>query len=251
MNAITLLMESDTAVQLTVLEILGEIIYLFHDDPQGPPQELLQFFLAQDEPQAPNGWTDAAESERDIVTAFNVSSVLWGRACLTCQFPAVALTLGGARWPELRERYLQLATNGQTRVKRSLAASIHEMSRILEIGDVGRDLVPFFRACLKDTEDIRERVYDHLDIFLEHAPPDLSWDICQCTARSWTAGTLGSWRIRERLAKHFPALFKLFKLQPGAALCLDIVAEALKDPFAAVRDAATTGVSTFRCCLPR
>jgi serine/threonine-protein phosphatase 4 regulatory subunit 1 len=73
-NAISLLMESDTAVKLTVLEILGEIIHLFIDDPQGPPDELLTFFLAEEPPEEPNGWTTIpAESERDIVTAFNVS----------------------------------------------------------------------------------------------------------------------------------------------------------------------------------
>jgi serine/threonine-protein phosphatase 4 regulatory subunit 1 len=165
------------------------------------------------------------------------------QASADCQFPAVALTLGGERWQELRSRYVQLATSAQSKVTRSLAASLHEMARILKPEDVGRDLVPFFKNCLESTEDVRERVFDHLDIFIEHSPLEVGWELCECLSRSWSAGTLGSWRIRERLASHLPALFKLFHSQPNSALIMEVVEEALKDPFAAVRDAATKGVS--------
>jgi hypothetical protein len=38
-------MNSTLAVQYTALEILGEVIHLFHTDPSGPPPELLGYYL--------------------------------------------------------------------------------------------------------------------------------------------------------------------------------------------------------------
>ena len=51
---------------------------------------------------------------------------------LVCAFnyPAVALTLGRARWPALRNLYRALSENPSFKVRRTLAASLGEMARI-------------------------------------------------------------------------------------------------------------------------
>ncbi len=42
-------MSSTVAVQYTALEVLGEVIYIFNNDPLGPPPELLRYYLSTKE----------------------------------------------------------------------------------------------------------------------------------------------------------------------------------------------------------
>lgn len=54
-------------VRCAALEALGELIYVFGDDPEGPPAELLQLFM--DEEDLQRGFSD----DWDTVASFNVS----------------------------------------------------------------------------------------------------------------------------------------------------------------------------------
>lgn len=73
----------------SALEILGELIYLFHEDPLGPPQELLDIY-----------WDDsndrhvfANDCVWDIIAAYNVSPAALSRedlAEVTISSPASA-----------------------------------------------------------------------------------------------------------------------------------------------------------------
>lgn len=76
-RAFEALLMSGDLVEYTLLEIIGEIIHIFQDDPEGPPVQLLEVFYSQ----APLS-QDATEEEpvrefdnldRAIVSAFNVS----------------------------------------------------------------------------------------------------------------------------------------------------------------------------------
>ena len=73
-----------------------------------------------------------------------------------CAFsiPAVALTLGRANWPLIRETYETLANDMQWKVRRTVASSIHELGVILgqEISAV--DLVPIFDGFIKDLDEV-------------------------------------------------------------------------------------------------
>ncbi len=85
-------MASTLAVQYTALEILGEVIHIFNSDPQGPPQELLEYYLAThlvgEEPPPKLDMVAPVDTEEDeheptevefedldraVVAAFNVS----------------------------------------------------------------------------------------------------------------------------------------------------------------------------------
>lgn len=101
--------------------------------------------------------------------------------------------------------------------------------------------MPVFHSCLQDTDEIRELVFERLDVFLSHLPLDLAWKTYLELAQGWKTNSLGGWRARERLALHIPAFFKIFSKLMKCEV-LDMLNDALLDPFAAVRDAATKGI---------
>ena len=79
-----------------------------------------------------------------------------------CAFsiPAVALTLGRANWPLIRETYETLANDMQWKVRRTVASSIHELGVILGEEIAAEDLVPIFDGFIKDLDEVSsELVY--------------------------------------------------------------------------------------------
>ena len=73
-----------------------------------------------------------------------------------CAFsiPAVALTLGRANWPLIRETYETLANDMQWKVRRTVASSIHELGVILGQEIAALDLVPIFDGFIKDLDEV-------------------------------------------------------------------------------------------------
>jgi hypothetical protein len=69
-RAFDTLINSGNLVQYTALEILGEIVHLFHGDPLGPPQELLDVYFSQSEILEPQ---DETTGHGAVVSAYNVS----------------------------------------------------------------------------------------------------------------------------------------------------------------------------------
>lgn len=63
------LMSCGEEVRCAALEMLGEVIHVFHHDPDGPPSELVAMFV-DDGDEAEVGWPD---SDWDIIASFNVS----------------------------------------------------------------------------------------------------------------------------------------------------------------------------------
>lgn len=65
-KAVSSLAQSGDNVRCAVLEMLGEIIHVFHDEPEGPPPELLEVYTAD--------YGDfGLDGDWDVVAAFNVS----------------------------------------------------------------------------------------------------------------------------------------------------------------------------------
>lgn len=56
----------------SALEVLGELIYLFNDDPNGPPQQLLEIYLDDSQ----SGTSAAIDRVWDIIATFNVSPLV-------------------------------------------------------------------------------------------------------------------------------------------------------------------------------
>ena len=68
--------------------------------------------------------------------------------------PAVALTLGRANWPLIRETYETLANDMQWKVRKTVASSIHELGVILGQDIAAEDLVPIFDGFIKDLDEV-------------------------------------------------------------------------------------------------
>lgn len=67
-RAVQTLASSGDDVRCAILEMLGEVIYVFDDDPDGPPVDLLEVYMDDmigDQPIIDGDW--------DVVAAFNVS----------------------------------------------------------------------------------------------------------------------------------------------------------------------------------
>lgn len=220
-STITVFMESGDEVRSAALEVLGEVIYAFSDDPLGPPPRLLEVYLDDREATGEDsGW--------DMLASYN--------------FPGVCLTLGPDRWSELRGLFLRLVSRAGDRVLRTVAAFLHELAQILRPGQVAEDILPVYRRCLQCCDEIRERIFEHVDLILKHVEPHIGWQSFSDLVDAWSNDTLGGWRAREQLALHFPAFFETFNSRDQVAVVLDMMRKALRDPFAAVRDAATFAV---------
>ncbi|WWD18112.1 hypothetical protein CI109_102561 [Kwoniella shandongensis] len=210
-------------VRCAALEMLGEVIHIFHEDPRGPPPELLDVYT--DDSEVMDGERD---SDWDVVAMFN--------------FPGVCLTLGSDRWSEIRDLFVRLQARAGDKVTRTTASCLHELAKILRPDQVVQDLLPVYRNLLEDTEEIRERIYEHVNVVIASVPQDIGWELFDHLATGWKAGTLGGWRAREKLALHISSFLETFHGGHEVDEVLEMMRDALLDPFAAVRDAATKGI---------
>ena len=281
-SIIPLAADNSHLVHTGVLEALGEVIYAFHQDPEGPPDELVRIFLNRHLPSSPYGRHDNCSMTRtnENVIALpplrrgTVEDVRWWAAAasssspndtsshaLICafNFPAVALTLGRSRWGELREVYLQLAAVDDTNVRRTLAASLGELARIIGPENARRDLVGVWQDAVRCQDaNARMRALGCLETFLNalRGAPG-TWEdpggesmsamlgVVEYLLSSWKEGRFGGWKERDGVAKALPQLIKLV----GGELPMvfrSLFKLALEDGVAAVRETAVSTVSETR-----
>lgn len=228
-------------VRSGLLEVLGEVIYTFRDDPNGPPLELLQLFIqdcdwSEEDPRlspAPSNpflshvdWF--SDPERPIICAFN--------------FPAVILTVGARRWSEVRKYYLHLAKFPTAKVLRTLAASLGEVATIIGSANAEADLIPIFQSSLRSNEpEVRSKIIEALPKFVGTLSEPKRESIIAELSEVWLE--LGGWREREELAHLLGQLVSLSGKRVGSVI--DIMSKALRDEVAAVREAAISSVPAY------
>ena len=239
----TLCTDDSPAVRSGVLEALGEVLYTFHQDKDGPPEPLLQLFLGDrrlgGEQQASSlGSTSKEETplesffndpERPLICAFN--------------YPAVALTLGSARWPELRDVYREIAANRTLEVQRTVAASLGVLAEVIGKEHANLDLVGvWWNVIRNDNKEVREKALESVDLLVSVLGAETGDSIVQGLVSMWDEGILNSWKERESVAK---ALMSLVKLTTICAhkFTAGLLKRALEDGVAAVREAAVSAVS--------
>lgn len=246
-----------------------------------------------------SGVDPVPDLDRPLVCAFN--------------FPAVALTLGPRRWHEVSDYYVQLAREYASgagpragsnpvvgssrpatnfgvvsqnqrklvRVRRTLAASLGEMARILG-PDIARDhLLPVFWEALHasvpppppgpptygfmgtsfasvsamgaaqnfvaaeaEAEDARTKMLECLVLFVSHLAPGEREIVANGLEEAWRDHVRG-WREREVFARTFGVLsVPLAETESGAQAMRALIMLALTDNVAAVRDEAVAQVSS-------
>jgi serine/threonine-protein phosphatase 4 regulatory subunit 1 len=138
--------------------------------------------------------------------------------------------------------FKRIVERGGERVFRTVSAFLHELAQILSPEQVAEDILPVYRKCLELDDDVRERIFEHIDVLISRLPPTLGWQSFLRLSNSWKEDQLGGWRAREQLALHIPSFLETFREHDEVALVLDMMRSALLDKFAAVRDAATYAI---------
>ena len=275
LNVILPLASDDSpTVRSAVLESLGEVIYAFHEDTYGPPQELLNVFLGvrdghvqptrlQDDTQhppsapLPGAGPSSESSFSGSVTStegVNTHDIYEDPARpLVCAFniPAVALTLGRDRWPELRELYRSLARNPSYKVRRTLAASIGEIAKIIGPEYAKEDLLDVWWSSIDaDETEVRLKAIECVATFVRALEQPGRREVVRRLSEAFSTQQLKGWREREEVVKSLPALLDISDLD-GEVL-RDLLMRALGDRVSAIREAAISVVSQFtyrRVCL--
>jgi len=152
-----------------------------------------------------------------------------------CAFslPAVALTLGRANWPLLKETYESLANDMQWKVRRTLANSIHELAVILGPEVASQDLVPIFNGFIKDLDEVRIGVLKHLADFLSLLSPEARAEYLPRLEEFLKMDNDRNWRFRLELCNQVSALVPLCSseevLAHLAPLCLLLVNDRVSE----------------------
>lgn len=221
-----------------MLEALGEVIYTFHQDVAGPPQELVSLFLGRREDRrVRDGQQTRLDSfyidpERPHICAFN--------------YPAVALTLGRERWGELRDVYLELAADRGCKVRQTLAASLGEMAKIIGADNAERDLVGVWWDAVRCEEDnlVREKAVECVDVFVLALGREAGEKILEGLLTVWDEGAFRGWRERECVARALVTFVESIGRELPSVI-RGLLKRGLEDNVAAVREAAVSAVSLF------
>ncbi|KAJ3735417.1 armadillo-type protein [Lentinula guzmanii] len=258
-------MDEAADVRAGVLEALGEVIYTFFDEAkpkithdfaetemesQTPPEELLKMFLGrtQDRRVIDGQQPLAIEEEqaRPAVRITNKAEALEAfytdrTRPLICAFnyPAVTLTVGRTRWPYvLRDTYLWLNKSNVPGVKRTLAASLGEMAKILGEDYAQQDLLPVWRNAFRTSEDdVRLKLVECLVPFVGALPREGQFEVLRGLLDGWASDVFASWREREGIAKILNDLL-VVDVPEVADIVTKLLLHALADRVNTVRAAA-------------
>ncbi|WFD42789.1 hypothetical protein MPSI1_001439 [Malassezia psittaci] len=230
-------------VQLAAFEMIGEVIYLFHNDPEGVPIDLLRIFLGQ-----------ANESSGDNLNATHFSDLLSNpdkSLIVAFNFPAVILTVGASHWSEFRDLYLQLTTHSSESVRNSLCASLHEVARLIGPQAASQDLVSVAEHFLHDPcPEVTGTLLEHFHEFLLVLPVDAAKTQLRQLPNLWLSRFAHDWRLRESLAKHIPSLAPSLLLADEDGCLVTLLLLALNDSVNALREEGVRSVpvayATFR-----
>lgn len=262
---VTLAHDESQTVRSGVLEALAEVIYTFHEDAEGPPPELLRLFLGIREdndprltegpaeesaqmspPSTPMSWSDFVSSisassqhsqdhdiyedpARPLICAFN--------------YPAVALTLGRERWHEIRELYLSLSKDQSHKVRRTLAASLGEMAKIVGPAHAKRDLLPVWWSSVRSEEgEVRLKAVECLDTFIPALDDAERSEVLKgLNGEVWTR--LKGWREREAAMKALGGWASISLVDE--TVLRGLLRKGLQDPVASVREEAVHALAAM------
>lgn len=250
----TLEQDVSANVQLAAFEMIGEIIFLFENDPAGVPEELVRVFLGQPlethaSPRASppsSGFGMLAASAPGTSGINTILSDPDKALIVAFNFPAVALTLGGARWPVLRELYLQLTQHAFENVRNSLAASLHELAKLLDRETVQADLVPVAERFLRDPcTDVTATLLEHIDVFWGALPLEVAREQLRQLPMLWFSHLTRDWRLRQRVALHMESLAPSLLLADEDGCLVTLLHLALNDPVHLVRQVGVQAVPTM------
>lgn len=190
--------DPEITVRESALDTLSETIYAFADDPEGPPEFLLHMFLGRKEDNIVRNGTRLITFEiPPPLEAFYLDTKR--PLTLAFGFPAVALTLGKERWGELREAYRDLAANRMNDVKRSLAAGMGEIAKIIGPENTREDLVQVWWNSINHVKDAptRIRAIENMRTLISVLGKEIGLSFWEGVLKNWEAKIFRVWRERK------------------------------------------------------
>lgn len=142
----------------------------------------------------------------------------------------------------MRPTFRALCNITHQRITVSLAASVHELAKIIGPTWASQDLLMPFFEWLNGNDEIRGRALAQLPTFLGHLRPNDAADTLHSVLAMWETGDFRNWRHREALASHAPAILKVLMPMSHGDLALDLLRSGLFDTFQAIREAAIKAV---------
>jgi len=159
-------------------------------------------------------------------------------------FPAVLLTIGKERWGEVKETYQTLVQCRSPNVKQTLAASLHEIAKILGGGKiVEEELVPVFEDMIQDVEAVQAGVIKYLAGFLQMLSPPICLSYLPLLHEIIHSTNPFNWRLRQSLTVQLSDLIELPPPTSVYTTLFPLVMTLLQDPVASVRRDSFKGVA--------
>ncbi|KZC08405.1 PREDICTED: serine/threonine-protein phosphatase 4 regulatory subunit 1-like [Dufourea novaeangliae] len=158
-------------------------------------------------------------------------------------FPAVALTLGRKKWPDLQEAYILLAMAKQWKVRRTVASGIHEIAVILGKNLTADVLVPIHSSFVKDLDEVRIGILKNLATFLKLLEPRDRYLYLPMLKEFLATDNESNWRFREELATQLLETVRLFQPYDVERYIAPLSFTLLSDKVAAVRHVALSLVT--------
>ena len=126
-------------------------------------------------------------------------------------FPAFALVFGPDEWPRFQSLYHKLAKFNDPRIKKTLAASIHELAMILGPKYTEQDLLPCMEKFLKDKQmDIKVLALKNMHIFLKEISPEKRSGFIKYIVQTFEEAGKTEWRQKQILAQNIGNYAELF-----------------------------------------
>lgn len=249
--------DTERSVRHALLEVCGDLIHTFKDDPEGPPELLLDFFFDRHEGSTTPKITVPAIrrnllsgpsllSPEDFGNTFTCHPVDVERSQI-CAFnlPAVVLTLGEQNWDKALPLFNNLCSCPQNRVRKSLASGIHELAVVLGPEITEQDLLPRWQAFLHDCADIKERSLSHLDVLFARFTPKTVAAQLNLFRQEWD-NSFSKWRLRQQIINHLPEILaKADYIEAIGIALIALIKLALRDRYLSVREEAMT--SMWKC----
>lgn len=165
-------------------------------------------------------------------------------------FPAVLQTIGRKRWGEIRGLFHALIQCRSTPVRQTLAASLHQVARLLEEESlVEEELVPVFEELIQDVEVVQIGVIKYLSLFLKALSEPCRRSYLPLLHDILHSTNPFNWRLRMILAKQLPDLILLPLKSDLYSSLFPLVMTLLQDPVASVRRDSYIGLAKMLLIL--
>ncbi|CAG9329754.1 unnamed protein product [Blepharisma stoltei] len=182
------------------------------------------------------------ETILDQFTALSQNSASKGEFQHHCAFylPGVLQIMGPEAWVTLCHPYFQLCSEGENIAKKSIAASIHEVAKIIGPENASNDLVTVFQGMFLETNPAKNVALENLSNFLKYIKEESRPVFLQYIKKG--SKNAGIWRTRYAIAKQLEDLVDLYPISVVLGDIWPVIVELCKDKIAKIRDTASLGL---------